>query len=507
MPESTNAPGSTEEQEAQEVKETFDINTALNNREFVDFLGRYEDAEEVEGLGETEIKARYEAFQDRNTGEKLLTELYNEDIKENLDVDLSPEAKTALRDFLYEEARDNPEALKERVGELKRYKELKGTVQELDLEIESLGGRENKEAALFKLEEKEKELTARTPSKWYYTSAPGELMRKAAKFLSHPTSLGFYAGTAAFFASPVFGAAFLGFGGAKVFSKLAERGAFGQQTKEEMTTRKRLGSMPKEERVKFFEGIDEKVKKIAKVREVLKADTLETQKEGLRELKEKLFGGFEGTKRVYQVALAQSLEKISALAQEGVKKQDVSSLETAQKKLEKYAGAREKIVAQQGEEFEAEELSDEAAENIRADLNQRIETVTSAVMNKGIAELKLGSRAFTDLEKILKPYTEKARIGSKEGTEIRGFISDTISETIGKFIEEIKKLDAKISEEKAKIKELKAKERSPESPEKKIQTQKDIKKSEKQFEEVFKKRQDLKAKIILSKGLIAKLSR
>ncbi len=134
------------QQEIQNSRVSFDIDKALNTTRFFEFLGQFSDSDSLDysdNSPDTDtVKERYEAFIFKNKVATELKALYRETINRDIGINL-PETEFACIDvFLEAQAVENPGSIAEFYQDIQDFKSLPKEIASAEQTLKSLGGLE-----------------------------------------------------------------------------------------------------------------------------------------------------------------------------------------------------------------------------------------------------------------------------------------------------------------------------------------------------------------------------
>src|ERR1035437_17484 len=131
MPDPTNT--------AERVEQQFDIDQALNNKNFLKFLGKHPDAGDFDMKNPAEVGKRFETFEKKGVAAEGLKQVYKDHIEKSMDIKLSPADLEAIEDEIERRAIESPEDVATKVQELAQFVEVSTSVKELWNQLDASG--------------------------------------------------------------------------------------------------------------------------------------------------------------------------------------------------------------------------------------------------------------------------------------------------------------------------------------------------------------------------------
>lgn len=123
--------------------EVFDIDKALNEKGFVEFLAKHPDAEILDMNDGEKISKRFDTFKSKETVKKELKNLYSNKIQAELGVKLEGNDLTAIDVHIEKQALENPDEIEILKDRISTFSEFPKVISELEHVINELGGAEN----------------------------------------------------------------------------------------------------------------------------------------------------------------------------------------------------------------------------------------------------------------------------------------------------------------------------------------------------------------------------
>lgn len=408
---------------------------------FADFLSRVKDAEKLEFTPGSHA----EYYKNYENGKKALVALggfYRTEIGEQLGVkvdvkELGPGHYKELKDYVFSEAIENPEKVKEILEKTERHNELKSRIADLEKAIEREGGEENREAAIEQLKRQE----ALWSAKKY--EAEGAAGFRGFLNIENSELLGW---------------------SYRLFSRVAgwldngfNKGELIYKDQEEI--RKSMRAKTGKERGEFLGYINDKINEFYVRRETLSINP-EVQKQAKEELKNirtEFFVNFEGAKDLLALVSGRINKNLNKLVNEGYEKNDIKKLEEAQRLIKKVGEGSEKLGVelelkkQHGKSRVAEKLTPK--EYVET-LESKIDSLASGLINEKIKSMPVANKALNSLYEGANKLLQSKSLGSKDREATKEFFVNTLREQAEQIIKSTKKKTKAINRQIKNLKNL-----------------------------------------------------
>lgn len=389
----------------------FDIDKALNTKGFAEFLASHPDAESFDMENAEELKQKFETFNLATEVTKGLQDVFSNQIQKDLEIKLDENEKALISKRVQELAIGNPESVVELKAKITAMVELPKQIKAYEEELRALGGPDIAELEIGILTEDKKTL---------------EMAHKDMGILGKPKLL------------------------AQTFSWLVREG---------------VGFIPKATSVEY-----QKNTKIEGMKITERFDAIDTVKEKYGSKSKKEVGAIlfdvdtrigEAKVRVESFKNADNLRQLSQDTFKEMRKglyADMGDITELMRSIKLKADARlstmmgsdslaeveraqayfEKVVSVQ-EENNSEMLSGKQEDN-QTNINDRIGFIVTDIIKEKITKQKSGANMLTGIEKGLAPLLEKEKLGTKEGDELRDFITNALEEVVNNMTTEDKKV-------------------------------------------------------------------
>jgi hypothetical protein len=353
--------------ETKEKKPAFDIDKALNNHRFVDFIAHHPDSESLP-MDETsgpELERLFTTFESKEIVGKKMKELFRDEIRKNLGVELGAADLQSIDTYLESQAIEDPELMRELLVKVQEYPKMSERIKDKERVLATAAGRGNLDDKKILLD-------------WAADFKGG--MGKTRAILTHiPLIKGFA----------------LGKEGRDIKDRLASE------------YKLKLSQVPKE---------------ITKIEDAERA--LQTVREEARRMRELVFNDSEQVQAIFEMARKKAMDlmvDISAgLSRSTATIADVKKAEQFFKKISETAA--EDIFDPTGDIGQSREL-------LRNSFDTVLENnVRDDIMEAVRKPLRAGSAPLTALDRNLKSILSKQEIGSKKGDEAKTFIRETLEE-------------------------------------------------------------------------------
>lgn len=376
----------------------FNSEEALNQKGFAEFLAKHSDAESFDMGDEEGLEKRFKTFEIVQAVDKDIQNLYKNEIEKEFGIKLDNNDRKAINESLYDKALNNPEELKGIQDKIKLFKELPLQIKETEERLAALGNiDELDEKIVLKTQEsntialaKENsgffgniKITART-LKWMVKSIPSYipgLMNDVEKTKFK------YEG-----------------------SEISDIWAAKNVVKEKYKNQD-LGDV--------LEELDNNIEATEVILDAIKnTDELKKiAKESFENLKKGLFEDIKGQHVLMKSVKEKVWTKLKGMMDLGT----IEGLDDSQKYFES--------LNQKDSELDTDIFTGDS-EHVQDKINEKIEIVASKIIKGAVLNQKGGENMFSNLEKSLAPILEKEKLGTKEGDELRDFVTDTLTEAL-----------------------------------------------------------------------------
>ncbi|MFA6601489.1 MAG: hypothetical protein WCT02_01320 [Candidatus Paceibacterota bacterium] len=402
-------PTSGAERVAGTARKEFSVDAALDNKDFLTFLAGHPDAETFDMADEKAIENRFQTFEAKTQVSAGLKELYGGKIEKDLGFKLDAAGFEAIAKHVEKEAIENPEEVVALRSRLELFKTLPGQISTLESQLAQLGQREDLAEKLEVLrEDKEnldtaKDFVGRGGTVKLATYQAIAFASKALPFLSEVL------GTSNSISADKWRREI-----AKKSEKISEQWEVLGKVKD------KHGDIGKEQAVELSADLQTQIWQVENALSSL------TRLEDLKAAAEKLFG------EIRENVLG-GIEEIAGLTN-AIQSQVDSQLKALMAKgtLKDFDKAKTRFEALQGVE-DAGELGikplgaiDKA--KFEKEVNAAIEKSVREQVMETVMNTKLGTNAFSRLEKSLAGFLDRTKVGSKEGNEAREFLTTALEE-------------------------------------------------------------------------------
>lgn len=375
MPEST----TTEQEGASPAeKPPFDIDEALRKDEFLAFLEGYPDAESVTN-DPAELEKRFNVFEQKKELTRDVRQVCREEIERDIGLKLSDEELKVMDELVDETAIRNPDEVL-RIAEVARvYKENNETIAELEKRIAQQGGEVH-------MGRKWEELrTARGGKEAEFIEAWNEGGKLSTKFLATLEAV------------------------AATFSGKDDN-RYRHLRLTHLRDEAESGGGRINEEIK---KIDDQIKYLEQIAELKKSAD-----ESFKKLRVELMGGLTPPAEVIAAVRGKAQEKLIAMV-EGV--WAAFTFEKAEK-AEAYFRQLEKVAKEKGANYLEGIDTSEFIKKLHAFTYEEAAGQIETAVNKAA----LGMGKYAALEKSLEKFITKEKIGAREGTEVKEFVTETL---------------------------------------------------------------------------------
>lgn len=381
----TDSSESPEPESGEPENPNFSTEEALNDREFLEFLTKYPDAEKIDpGSHKREIEKRHKVFQSSKVLGNLVGEFYNHEAGKELELPIGAEMNQRMLEAVEREAIASPESLIKRAQEITEYESLKENIAAFDKHLTEFGGASNREEAVKFIGEKLQKLGKEKHQK-----------KISAGFLGfiNPEN------------NPIAG---------WWFQKM--------MTEEEKAWRKQIREAPKGKRKEIFAELDKKIEAFAKAKTELEKVNESGMRHRFDDLRQELFQKFEPTKMLFedlQRRAATSLNNLLKKAIHGIP--GIQKIEAAKEYLEKLRVLHKK--------FAFDIFDPQAFEN---QIDQRFEEIVESLVRENVKGFKITSKP---LEKMLSEFS--GMIGKESSERNKQSVFSAIVSAIDKTIDHL----------------------------------------------------------------------
>ncbi|MEK7185024.1 MAG: hypothetical protein AAB726_00150 [Patescibacteria group bacterium] len=389
--------------ESPEVKK-FDTDKALNTKGFAEFLADHPDAETFDMNDEGEVQKRFEMFGTKEIAKKGLKELYSTHISSEMGVVLDANDLSSIDLHIEKFAKQNPEEILAMKHRLDLFNGLPGEIAGLEKQLATLGKKEDLTTKIDALKQDKADL-----------EAAREHLGKMGKIKANFKALAFYAKSAPMMLEVL--------PGVKLSEKYSDK-IFEESV--EMSERNRVLSSVKEKHGKIGKGEAGKIlkdveNKIAEIESVLaKVEEAEEMRsrgnQMLDDARKELLGGISGMAEITAAIHAKTRERFESI----MNSESIKGYDYAQKIFEHLKEVSEST------ETGVNPFGTINEEKLQEDIDISLERVATEQIMWAIEDAEMGANALTKLEKAFAPLLEKNKLGSKEGDEVREFISNII---------------------------------------------------------------------------------
>jgi len=390
----------------EEVPQEFDIDAALNEKGFAEFLAAREDAEDFDIDDAESVENRFNIFVQKEGVKKNLKALYANQINREFDITLNVDDLKSVDAHFEKEALKNSDLVMKTHGKLELFERLPKDILKLEGELGKLGKAEDWNIKLETLR-KDKANLDNTRKYTGFTGKARLALETIGVFIKPlPKSYGDLTNS-------MFIDKYIGDVGQEIGKLLEQRDAL-------KSVKEKFGNMNKGEAGKKLTDIENQISEVENtLSTIAEADQLKNLSENLfGEIRKKMFAEVANISELAEAIQGEVVYQFNEL----LDIDSIESLDKAQNKLE----ALRKI--SKTTEIGVDPLGGVNEDDLQELIDRSIERVSTEMTIASIEDTNLGQNALTKLEKSLEPFIKRTKVGSKDGDESREFIMKTIEE-------------------------------------------------------------------------------
>ncbi len=366
----------------------FNIDQELSNKDFLKFLASHADSESFNMSDEAKLKERFDVFNFKEKVKTELKDLYRNQIKEQLGVELGDADLNSMDVYLDKQALENPEKIILLEQSLASFVETPKKIAELENELSGLGKRND-----LAISYREKVIKAKKLEEMKGAYDWSTIGKHGINILSR----GYF------------------FEDAKKKRDLAKEFSDSNQVINERersdmfiaTTEEYLQINIELKKVKDLEAKKHQHEKSLKV---LRGSVLE------------LAGEIGGIKEVIQARATSILKELTN------KESTLESLDEAVKKMRDFSAASEKS------QFKVDIFEDKAGQiSLTETINQKTDAKVVRAIKDAVENNGLNTGSFKELSDTIEKLITRENIGNKTGVAIKDFVRTILTEESAKL--------------------------------------------------------------------------
>jgi len=386
-------------------QERFDIDKALNTKGFAEFLASHPDAESFDMENAEELKQKFETFNLATEVTKGMQDVFSNQIQKDLEIKLDENEKALISKRVQELAIGNPESVVELKAKITAMVELPKQIEAYEEELRALGGPDIAELEIGILTEDKK--TLETAHKNMGILGKPKLLAQTFSWLVRE-SVNFIPG-----ATDAAYQTVTNIEGMKITERFDAID----------TVKEKYGNKSKKEIGAILFDVDTRIGEAkTRVESFKNADNLrQLSRDTFKEMRKGLYADMGDITDLMRSIQKKADAKLSTM----IGSDSLAEVEKAQAYFEKAVSV--------GEENDSEVLS-KKPEDSQKQIDNKLESIVKDIVKKKITDQKSGANMLTGIEKGLAPLLEKEKLGTKEGDELRAFLSETLEKAVKELI-------------------------------------------------------------------------
>lgn len=386
-------------------EDAFDIDKALTEKGFGEFLAVHDDYDSFDMDNSAFISEKYTQFKLQEKTAEVQVKLCKEYFSKQVGFEMKGYDEECIKEVIYEKSLKNPEEVRQRAERIKDYIEVPAQIAELEKRLAELGDTdilsqemEDANTRATQLEIAKKMSSKIGKAKIWAAFIGNKLLSAVTNFEKAPDA----AHERAQKAKDVIDA----------YKNV--KSEYGKISGEQMDS---FGDALKERIVE----IESTIKAIVDV-----AEKKRVNEELFAQARKEIFGGVAD----YKSMVLSTQSRIKFFFDEMIANNDIKSFDMAQEKLDKLKSVAKDPL---GMDLVGAFDGAETLESLQIKIDSRLQTQVQVTMERTIKDIPPGDSSMGNLEKIIMNYAGRQKIGSKQGAEMKKFVTDSVAHIRGKL--------------------------------------------------------------------------